>query len=94
MVMGRIGVGIVAALMFYLVCALATFLLGGWVYSVAWGTVVAPLLTAAILVYLWFRQRDTAPWTVMVTMLTTQVVLAAVAVSGGPGTAQTMFGPT
>jgi hypothetical protein len=84
---GLIGLGVLAALVLYVVCVLVTFLLGGLFYSVSLGAVFAPVVALAILGYLWVWRRDATSWPIVVTMLVVQIVIAAFAFHDSPSTA-------
>ncbi|WP_241204897.1 PPE domain-containing protein [Mycobacterium sp. PSTR-4-N] len=88
---GLIGLGILAAFGLYLVCVVATFLAGGWVYSIALGAQVAPLIAIAVIGYLWTRRRDTTSWPLIVAMAVTLFVLAALAFYDSPSLASVLF---
>ncbi|KKE99190.1 hypothetical protein [Mycolicibacterium obuense] len=88
---GLIGLGILAAFGLYLVCVVATFLAGGWVYSVALGAQVAPLVAIAVIGYLWTRRRATTSWPLIVAMAVTLFVLAAPAFCDSPSMASVLF---
>lgn len=76
---GMLGLGVLAAIGIYLACVVATFLAGGWVYSIALGAQVAPVIGTAIVIYRWTRRRITTSWPMMAAMVVTQVVMATLA---------------
>lgn len=88
---GLIGLGVLAAIVLYVLCVLVTFVLGGLFYSVSLGAVVAPVVALAILLYLWFWRRDATSWPIVVTMLVVQIGIAALAFHDSPSTALMLF---
>jgi hypothetical protein len=75
---GMLVLGVLAAIGIYLVCVVATFLAGGWVYSIALAAYVAPVIAWAIVIYRWTRRRSATSWPMVAAMMTTQVVFATV----------------
>lgn len=88
---GMLGLGVLAAIGIYLACVVATFLAGGWVYSITLGAQVAPVIAMAIVIYRWTRRRATTSWSMMAAMVATQVVLAVLAFLDSPSAALMWF---
>jgi hypothetical protein len=88
---GMLTAGVVAAFGIYLVCVVAMFLAGGWVYSIALGAQLAPVVTIAIGIYCWTRRRDSTLWPLMAAMTATQLVLAALGFLDNSSAATLLF---
>ena len=83
--------GVAAAVAIYVACVLVTFVLGGMLYSVTLGAMVAPAVAIAIVGYRWTWRRATTAWPLLISMVTTQVVIAALAFLDSPSTALMWF---
>lgn len=88
---GFVGVGVLAAVALYVVCVVATTLLGGLFYSMTLGAMLAVVIALLIGLYLWTRRRHNTSGRLLVAMLGAQIVIAGLAIHDSPSTALMLF---
>ncbi|TQR88020.1 hypothetical protein D8S82_02840 [Mycobacterium hodleri] len=88
---GFAGMGVLAAVVLYVVCVVAVSLLGGLFYSMTLGAMLAAVVALLIGFYLWTRRRRNTSGPLVVAMLGAQVVIAGLAIHDSPSTALMLF---